>query len=160
MNPDKAVFSPAGITLSIRVISEGVDGTEVALHPREFLLEDSVEESRIELADARCGRRDVHRLLPTAEHHIRMLVDERTDGGRVDWPVRLIGLERLECGNVPEARRRVFARTDEHRPVVRELHVVNLFRVLQRDVCLQRETQHFYKVLTTQPRAYYKKLAL
>lgn len=70
VDPDVAVLTSGRVGLAVRVESERVDGTKVALHPAKLLLEDEVEEAGVELADPRGCRRHVHGLLTTAQHHL------------------------------------------------------------------------------------------
>lgn len=70
LDPDVSVLSTRGITFAIRMKSHRVDRTKMSLDPGELLLEDHVEEPRIELADSTGGRGDVHRLLTTSQDHV------------------------------------------------------------------------------------------
>lgn len=51
VHPDVPVLAPAGVSPSVRVELDGVDRTEVSLHPAKLLLEHQVEEPCVELAD-------------------------------------------------------------------------------------------------------------
>ena len=84
----------------------------MSLDPAELLLEDHGEEPGVELSDFRGSHGDVHGLLATAQHHV--VVDGR-DGGRVDGPLRFVGVDPLEALKVVQVRRVVLRRRDEHR---------------------------------------------
>lgn len=65
-----AVLAAASVRLAVRVECQRVDGPKVTLDAAELLLKDQVEETSVELADARRRRRHVHRLLATTDHHL------------------------------------------------------------------------------------------
>ena len=70
VKPDITVLAAARVSVAVRVEDDRVDGAEVTLDAAELLLEDHVEEARVELPDSRGRRRHVHGLLTPAEHDL------------------------------------------------------------------------------------------
>ncbi len=67
---DVTVFTATGVRLAVRMESQRIDGTEMALDATKFLFEYQMEETGIELADTSGRRCDVHGVLTTSEHHL------------------------------------------------------------------------------------------
>ena len=77
VDADVAVLAPGRVSRPLGVEGQGVDGPEVSLDPAELLLEDGVEEPRVELPDARGSGRHVHRLLTAAQNDLWERKNER-----------------------------------------------------------------------------------
>lgn len=136
MHPHIAVLSPAGVSSSIGMEADGVDGSKMSLHPCKLFLKHKVEETCVELANSGGGGGDVHSLLTATHYHMRVGVHERGDGSRVNGSVSLIHLEGLQIADVPESRRGVLAGGDKHHAIMTQLHVLNLLGVLLSDLNL------------------------
>ena len=67
---DVAVLASRRVRLAVRMESERIDGTKVALDPAKLFLKNQVEETGVELADPRRCRRHIHGVLTTAQHHL------------------------------------------------------------------------------------------
>lgn len=123
------VLTTRRIGEAIRMETQRVDRTEMALDASELLLEDQMVEARLELAGSGRGGGDLHRLLTTTERHVIL---DRRDGRRVHRSIGLVGFQVLERLAVEQLRGRVLARGDEHRLVHVVLQVVDLRLVLLR----------------------------
>mmetsp|Transcript_28302 Transcript_28302/g.84553 ORF Transcript_28302/g.84553 Transcript_28302/m.84553 type:complete len:203 (+) Transcript_28302:100-708(+) len=126
--PDVAVLAAGGVRAAVRREGERVDGAEVASDAAELLPEGVVEEERLELALLRGGRRDGHGVLPSSGDEVRA-VGQRRDGGRVERPLRVEGVEEAEGLGLEEADELVGAGGAEERLVVGELEVGDLLGV-------------------------------
>lgn len=76
-----------GIPVAVRSELNRIDRTEVALHTRELVLEDQVEEAREKLASGLRSSRHIARFLSASEHHVVM---RRRNARRVHWTIRLV----------------------------------------------------------------------
>lgn len=93
VNSHVAVLSAACVALTVGVGGDGVEGTEVATHTADLVLEDLVVEAGLELTLTGRGTGDVHGGLTTTEDHEVLL---RGDGGAVEGSVADVGLENFE----------------------------------------------------------------
>ena len=127
MHAHKAVFRTAGITSSLGMVGDGVDGTEMATDAPDFTGEHGMEEAGLELASAGGGRGDVQGFL-TAGHDD--LVADGGDGCRVHRTFRLKILEDFERGGLEYTGGVVTGGGDEEGAVGRHLEVFDGVRVL------------------------------
>jgi hypothetical protein len=97
-----------------------INRTEMTLDTTDFLLEDLVPEACLELALAEARRRDVHRILATAEQHVRHARRER---GAVQWCLRRVRLEHPQSLRFVHARALVLGAGDEVARIRRQLEV-------------------------------------
>lgn len=93
VNANVAVLSAACVALAGRVGGDGVEGTEVASHTADLVLEDLVVEAGFEFTLAGRGSGDVHGCLTTSEDNKVFLGG---DGGAVEGGVGGVGLEDFE----------------------------------------------------------------
>lgn len=85
------VLTAGAVALARGVDGDVVEGTEVAAHATDLLLEDLVVEAGLEFTLASGGGGDVHGGLATAEDNVALGV--RGDGGGVEGRVGDVGLE-------------------------------------------------------------------
>jgi hypothetical protein len=93
VDTDVAVLTTAGVALARGIGGDGVEGTEVASHAADLVLEDLVVESSLKLTLASRGLGDFHGGLATSEDDKVLLGG---DGGAVERCVGRVVLEDLE----------------------------------------------------------------
>ena len=133
VNPHVTVLSAGAVPLTIRVERDAIYRPKVTFDAPELLLEHQVEETRVELPDPRRRRRDVHGILPAAQHHV---FQYRADRRGIDWAFRLVRLQQHEIVGVEQLRCVVLGRRYEHGSVLVHLHVVDQVFVLLHGVQL------------------------
>lgn len=99
VNSHVAVLSAACVALAGGVGGDGVEGTEVASHTADLVLEDLVVESGLELSLAGRGSGDVHGGLTTTEDDKVLLGG---DCGAVEGSIGNVCLENLEVAGRDE----------------------------------------------------------
>ena len=104
-------------------VSKTYQGSEVAPHAADLVLEDLVVEAGLELALASAGGGDVHGGLATAENDVVLL---GSDTGAVERGVGGVGLQELEVAGGHEAGGLILGGGDEVSPVGRPLQVGDL----------------------------------
>ena len=128
------VLAAGAVALASGVDGDVVEGTEVATHATDLLLEDLVVEARFEFTLARGSGCDVHGSLATAEDD--ELLGLRGDGGRVEGCVGDVGLEDLHGVCVVQLGGLVLAGGQEVGAVGAPLQVRDLqVCVVREDVC-------------------------
>ena len=68
--PHVTVLGSTGILLATGVEGEGIDGTEMSLHPSNLLFKYQVEESGLEFPALCVGSCDLHRFLSSTKENV------------------------------------------------------------------------------------------
>lgn len=103
MHADETVLSAGRIALAIGMKGDVVNGAEMVANASEFLLEDEVEEARLELARLR-EEGSVDGFLATAEQDV---IEDGRYGRRVHWLLSFVGLELPQTFDVEKLGRKV-----------------------------------------------------
>ena len=97
MKTDVTVFRPRSVTFSGGMISERINGPEMAFDAPDFVFVDLMKEAGFELTGptGRCGY--VQGVLTTRDDHF---ISERTDGSGIDGTFSFEGFKGGEGGGV------------------------------------------------------------